>query len=623
MANLQLQWDLSRNSATVLSVAQGIVRASTHDNVQILALLACERFGATLAICPETRRKVEHQVLKVQTPITSIVDFLGATVGYSSYDCASQMAKSLAGVNFLSLAATLVPSIGAYEGGKTLALMLENSAADKTFLPPERHLKDLLSALEYRCVRLGFSDLVVGWQKLLSHAPQCSEIGRGFYQVSNNAPSSEGLDKLVGAFRQLGRIGDVSAITITARQCTAWIAAFTQWCLGVPPSVLWCDGTPLLEQLASRVTLITQPEFNTPSFDMVIHRGLGDPTELIKPEPGELCWSGMLTIEAHGQWLLRELRFDVEDTYKAVAQALPYALKQVLIMLRPPRLHRKDRPGSRNLEGTLRESAAYPFSNDSVVSKMLSRMLGIAEPTDLLTLEDGLLIADLPLFGLQIKKEKEACVCTKCSTNGSNYTSCKVLCLWEDLATFVADILLLSLFASPERLLVQLNIPRTRDEKLTSAIQQLLLSGQPAKCHVSDILDTALTLVGHRVSKELRDRQWVISCHKGQAVYPRVFETQRLDQKGYLTLSWVPGLLSYEGTKYTQGICRQDSYNSIDESVMFETSGVDRPRNLSLNQSLVWRVAHGDEILHVNIAAQFDSFLSPVLCWPPFRLLTN
>lgn len=183
MAHLQLQWDLSRNSATVLSVAQGMVRASTHDNVQILALLACERFGATLAICPETRRKVEHQVLKVQTPITSIIDFLGATVGYSSDDCASQMAQSLAGVNFLSLAATIVPGIGAYEGGKILALMLENSAADKRFLPTERHLKDLLSALEYRSVQLGFSNLVAGWQKLLSHAPQCSETGRGFYRV--------------------------------------------------------------------------------------------------------------------------------------------------------------------------------------------------------------------------------------------------------------------------------------------------------------------------------------------------------------------------------------------------------------------------------------------------------
>ena len=351
---------------------------------------------------------------------------------------------------------------------------------------------------------------------------------------------------------------------------------------------------------------------------MVIHRGLGDPTELIMPESGRLLWSGMLTIEAYGQWLLRELRFDVEDAYRAVAQALPYALKQVLIMLRPPKPYRKDRLGSRNLERTLSESAAYPFANDSVVSQMLSRTLGITEPTDLLTLENGLLIADLPLFRLQIQKEKEACVCTK-----STYTSCKVRHLWENLATFVADILLLSLFTSPERLLVQLNTPRIKDEKLNSTIRQLLISGQPAKCNISDILDAALALVGHRVSKELRDCQWVISCHKGQVVYPRVFETQLLDQNGYLTLSWAPGKLSYEGITYTQGICRQDSYNSIDESVMFETGGVDRPRNLSLNQSLVWRVAHGDGILHVNIAAQFDSSLSSVLCWPPFRLLTN
>ncbi len=97
---------------------EGLLQAATSDNVQPLAILACERFGATLAICDTTRRKIEELVLTGTNQ--SVVTFLRATIGYSSGDCASQFVHSEAGIRFLALAAALVTSTGAFHGGLAL-----------------------------------------------------------------------------------------------------------------------------------------------------------------------------------------------------------------------------------------------------------------------------------------------------------------------------------------------------------------------------------------------------------------------------------------------------------------------------------------------------------------------
>jgi hypothetical protein len=80
---------------------RGVIAAATSDNVQPLALQACERFGNTLAMASETRAKIER-LIKSPKPVAT---FLGAYIGYSAGDCATQLVRSLAGVQFLALAA--------------------------------------------------------------------------------------------------------------------------------------------------------------------------------------------------------------------------------------------------------------------------------------------------------------------------------------------------------------------------------------------------------------------------------------------------------------------------------------------------------------------------------------
>jgi hypothetical protein len=167
MANptLQLQWSLNQTVDSSITLARGIIRAATHDNVQPLALAACERFGTTIAMCDESTRKIEDLIRKVTAP--SVVKFLKAQVGYSPDDSAAQLSRSQAGVRFLALVAPFICTMSLFDGALALEAMLRTSAVDTTLLPTARQLQDLLAALEHRLARSGFADTLLGWELLL------------------------------------------------------------------------------------------------------------------------------------------------------------------------------------------------------------------------------------------------------------------------------------------------------------------------------------------------------------------------------------------------------------------------------------------------------------------------
>jgi hypothetical protein len=165
---VQTQWNLDSTSDSALSVARGIFRAATSDNVQPLAILACERFGNTIAISQQTCRKMETDV--VPTPAPATIQFLKATVGYSAEDCATHFSKSQAGIQFLGLVAAMVTTMGEFVGGAALHEMLMSSAADKTLLPTTRQLKDMLASLKHRCQLSGFANHVLGWEVFFGKA---------------------------------------------------------------------------------------------------------------------------------------------------------------------------------------------------------------------------------------------------------------------------------------------------------------------------------------------------------------------------------------------------------------------------------------------------------------------
>ena len=637
----QLQWELARTSDSTLSVTKGIIRASTSDNIQILTLLACERFGATLAICPETCRKVESLVIKLQTPTTRVITFLSAKVGYSPGDCASQLAQSLAGIQFIALAAALVPSYSPFKGAVALEAMLRSSARDKTLLPPARHLKDLLMSLEHRCVQMGFGDLLLGWCQILHHQSELFSA-RISLVGSNYVPDLDGLRKLVEALGQLSRIGNASSLKLKATGCIPWVAAFIQWCIGLAPSIYSENGRSIIEQPTSRITLIANSNSRTTSgLEIAIQDSLGSPADLISTGEIQQRGSRMVTIERYGQWLLQYLDLDTGIPHRAAIQALPYCLKQVIRFLRISRIREFDRSEMGTREwGTHRQSdprfieekeilgaVPCPFPKDSVISAMLSRMLGSSQKIELLSLKDGLLITDLPLVESYINDLRRKCTCTPCSYSDHS-SKCERdhgASFFNAISPIIAHILALSLFDFPEALLIHLRGQRSAVTTLDNAVISIFEQGrsEPVICPAGEILQLALSLVGHDVEDDFRFNQWVISSFKGQVVYPKIFETQCLEKRGYLMISWAPGLLQYDGESYSRGVSETLSTLMPDTLSHHGSETVNIPRNLVPDQKLVWQVSRGDNILHVNMGIQDTINGLRHISKTPFRVLLN
>ena len=604
------------------------MRAATSDNVQPLALMACEKFGATLAMCPETNKKMEDLIIKVSGP--KYVRFMSAQIGYSAKDSATQLSRSLAGVQLLGLAAALISSVDMFEGANALSAMLMASASDKTLLPTARQLKDLLVVMEHRVNRSGFADIWVGYQLLLfgglgaSHEQSYSKAHEkrqdGLVDLSH-APRIDGISKLVDAFRQLDRLGDAIAITIRTTSCAPWVMAFTRWCLGVPPSTILPDGKALLDQPNSRVTLFTHHDVKASGFEISVHRSIGSPADLLKIEGTERLAApsrpGMITMECFGQMRCQEMGGEGSFAYRAMCEALPYALKQSCKLLRPMTrgndiinigfmgAEQRDPETEEALARLASEHRGQPFPNDVIISSILTRVLNSQSQQNLQCLDDGRIISDLPLVHLHLRGLAKSCVCKQGRNQPLSITfneRCEKDVFFSHISHYAADILALSIFESPEMLLVS-PPNRYHDASFPKAVHDVIRSGKPAVCAIGKILGRALTLVGHT---DFDEERWIISCYKGQTVYPSIFETRDICQPGYLMLCWAPGLLFFDGEVYNKGVDTNyhysREYRPTTDSVSIESSRpVLEPLNLVPNMRMEWKVVRCDGYLDVYL----------------------
>jgi hypothetical protein len=492
--------------------------------------------------------------------------------------------------------------------------------------------------LEHRCVLSGFADTVIGWQIFLSNSPQTSDEFARFWKVSTLYPSPDGLEKLVDAFRQLSRIGDATSITLKTAACTPWVVAFTKWCLGIPPSIYLEDGTPLLEQPAARVTVIASKNTeDCPGIEITIHRGVETPAVLIASSLGSNPFSGMISVKCYGQWLRQEYDFGAGSGYEAIAQALPYALKQVVTLLQlsqynefnsfvpfPEWRQQMQSHEPKQIDEDILRLAANPFAKDSFISATLSRILDLTEPSQLHSLKEGILIGDLPAVVLHLQYLKQHCTCLSCDSLGAtSYEICEAKKFFLHLTYLATYVLALSLFDDSETLLVYLNHCRSGSDSFITAIHSILTTGLPSMCNITEVLQWALTLVGHNVLEDVQKCKWVISCYKGQAVYPKLFETRRLEKRGYLTLSWAPGLLRYDGEAYPRGVGVGNSSITRDPVTSRPQNTVTIPLNLLPEYRLVWRIARQDAFLEINLGLEDSSKKYSHVLHSPFHVLTN
>jgi hypothetical protein len=482
-------------------------------------------------------------------------------------------------------------------------------------------------------IRSRFIDSVLEWHSFLSKQSCISAEYRADdrFSLSYNPPS-EGIESLVNAFRSLGRLGEstVSRITIHTNHSSPWVVAFTQWCLGASPSIYAKDGTPILEQTNLSVDLIVGSKDGTRDghhFSVTVHHNIGNPEELIS-----VCndlgrrWNGMTTIENYAKWMLEVSGMDQGPAFRALQQCLPYAAKRYLEWNTfTTRLHHIRSYTRAQMDDDVQVSnfLTMPFESDRRVGEVLFRMLNAhgdvpsaRAENELPDLEHGDYIYDLPLVRRHLNTLIADCECTTCQ-RASSYKDRVHLdredyyCLMEAFirfaTSFLGDAISLSLFHNSEDLLIVVN--QSKDDEAFKAHYARLLPvfgispNLWGNNEIKDLLATALALVGHRNEEERRFSSWAMSCSKGQVVYPTMFQSPQIKQRGFLDLSWYSGTLYYQGETY-QYVHGDETYTkrvgNMDPSKDDWPKEIIEPLNLYDDMKLRWRITTEDSALSLG-----------------------
>ncbi|KAI5460529.1 hypothetical protein BGZ63DRAFT_454790 [Mariannaea sp. PMI_226] len=591
--------------------------------------MACEQFGNTLAISQDTVIKIEHCV--VLTPEPAILTFLKSTVGYSANDCISYLSKSLAGLQFLGLATALVTFTDLYRAAGALQAMLVCTAKDKTLVPTVRQVKDLLVSIEPRCHRAGFADDAFGWELLLARHPmlRCGQ-GDTYPNGILQAPGDHALENLVDALRQLNRIGaaDIVRVTVRTTSCAAWTIAFVKWSLGCPPSVVSGDtNVPILEQPESRVTVIIPTDVQDKNWDfsITIHSSIHGPSNLVAASQQEPT-AGMISLQTYGQLLLQRYDFDVRFTRKAFQEAIPYSLHTAMKRLSRspvfPKSSVDDTGASRNFEKTGQEKGVRrqkippasfvdalrlnPFRGESSISRIYELLF--KEKLDLIRTQGGIDISNLP----DVKPLLKDCGCRNCNsvtfTDINRFGPCLEGMFKYQLDGIVGELLALSLFDCPDLLQVSSDALGGHYGFSGLSATRLPYNQGDRNIELSNLLDRTMQILGHRV-RMMDGHHWVISSAKGQAVWPTIYEVPSYGKRGYLSLSWHPGVVSHQGETYNLANFNGSSLSKLDTDPITRISKneVQKPCNLCPGLRLDWTVSASENSLHVALSVESDS----------------
>jgi hypothetical protein len=544
------------------------LEAATTDNVQALALLACESFGASVAMSQESRHKA--YLLCNRSHESAVFSFLKAQIGYRKGDCGWQLSRSDAGLRFLGLAACL-STMGPWNAAVILYELIYVTATDKKLVPTSQHLKQLMQAVEDRLARSGFSESALGWAIMFSNEMETSgdtqslqlQIGR---KNATMAPPAKAIVGLTQAMSHLARVGEeIQRIEIaTTAEHAAWFVAFVKWCLGVPPIIVFYNDRTLASESASRVTLrLIKSTVKPQEIRIDLHEYTGNIKNLVRAAQSLDEFRGLVGLGVYGQAMLRR-RFGPpsDPKYRACVQALRYAcvlVRQNLVVRREwstatTTISTADLDQWVGPEATVAKGQV--FTSVENISLVLHDYLGGSpdEPPPRLTeISSGVVVEDLPLVSLVKSRMCQDCPCRSCqNTTTKAITDCTFKRFLFDVSHCVADVLALSLLRPVDPRGVQVYFGSETSGPFVQCVKSIL-SGETkhSKCSVSNILQHVVEMLGHDLSKPFNESYaWVMSSRYDQTVYPRLLSTQTIQSEGILTLECIPGNLMWGDKRY-------------------------------------------------------------------------
>lgn len=608
-----LQWSLNETANSGFSIAKGVLRAATTDDVQPIAIMAAEAFGATLAMCQETQMKVE---IAAKQSHTRFVRFLKSSIGYSKDDSAYHLASSSAGVRFLGLAAALLCVGDHFQAAQSLEMMIRSSAGADQLLPTVRQLKELLLALEYKLNRVGFADSILGWGTFLTNHPLVDLVFKERLEQAENSPSSEFLEKLVDALRGIGRLGDVSQLRIKTGSDCHWVVAFIKWCVGEPPMIILEDGSVLVDQENPRVTLLITKAESGGQVEIEVFHDLGRPSQLwsstrTKDSVDESRpWRGMVTIEHAYESRLANINYpnDHGILYKAVCclvNTATYAARNP--WMDHTRYRNNPQPGPGRVEvphessrPSFRSISLYP--DDASLNSSLARLpQSFKADVDICLvpkLEPNQALRQLTFVSEYIKKL--SCRCPKCNGFGNEPSSlvhCRVD-WFERLITDIATwVIVYALFDCTEPMFVFGPLQFTTIS--TSLLRDLYTYGEWPYFQGETLLRDALVMIGGRRDAGpkigIDAPPWIAGEVRGQVAYLAAFDTMQIREDGVFCLGGGPGKILYEGRSSDYVLGSDGTGTRITER--FLNNPVRKIMNYCQRMKLNWHVTEMDTFL--------------------------
>lgn len=594
MTSLTPQWSLDRTTNDLIGISRGVLEAATTDNVQALALLACESYGTCIPMSQESCHKVF--LLCSRSHESTVLQFLKAQIGYRKGDSAWQLAQSDAGLRFLGLAACL-HTMGPWNAAVTLHSLIYESAFDKKLIPTAQHLKMLMQALDNKLASSGFADYALGWAaiifKELKESGNVETQGlQSGQRIGTMEPPYKAVVGLVQAMARLARVGEeVKKIEVLIPvENGPWFAAFIQWCLGAPPDIVFYDGQTLVSKEPSQIILrLARSTKKTQELKIELYDYAGNITELVRTAASISEFAGLVGVRTYGQTMLRRFfGYDNDPRYRACVQALPYACS----MVRNDLLIRREWSTSKistevlaewlDTETTARKGQIFPPNEDiaQTLNEYLSSDVNGA-PRHLENIKDGFIIEDLSMVSMVKSRTLQDCSC-RCCRNATVKVdpNCKYQKFLGNVSICVAHILALSLVTSADQAGVKVRFNPSAESyggPFAKSIKSIFLGGKPT-CSVSDILDQTLNLLGHDTRHRIHG--WVMSSYYSQTVYPRLFATQAIRSESILALECVPGTLML-GDECFSNVTVE---HSTDQDISDDESDTDHPVNRSQHQ---------------------------------------
>jgi hypothetical protein len=638
MASLGLSWALAQTVDGALKLSREAALAASDDNVQPLALLACEKFGATLAISSFTQRKVEAMLRKQAA--TPIQKFLHAKIGYAKGGSIGALSNSSGGIRFLCLASALISGSSNFDAAIALEGMIRDTAEDKAMSPTLYQLKDLLDVLEPMLNRARFLDEVAGYWALLKDPQQ---ILRSTEMV---VPSPPAIQMMVESFRELARIGpaDAQSLKLTVGPFAPWVAAFARWSIEVPPVVSDDQGHTFIDQPHSQVTICISAdakydrniEIDTihayNSIQKVISAVVDDQSELS-------VVSGMVSLDTYSLLLLQDYGLHESSGAGACLQAIPCAIHYIKSILE----RANSESGQfefQNVEQQKRPILHFfsPFPSDAVVNVVMNKFLRTREKVSIHPLPAGLTFRDLP--------EDNTYVQNLYLSLGEDYFHHQFyLMLGHIVANILALSLLLSEAAANEKDLDMLvkytpsfdfSFESTRGPTIIREILAGHVADSQLESHdstarkdgrwklggvqelqITHIIDWALSLLGHEVSSHIDAGDWVASSYRGQVIMPRIILAHELPGNGFACLAQFPGTLMLETQKDRRFSLILSKFAAGKTPVLNVTDSTTAQYNAYPKETIKWQLVSKAEHLELSMGWSINrSMLQPLSIIP-------